>query len=147
MASIIRTFRMTAEELSVITAAATALRLSRSELVQNAVIATGHRLRIYAGAPFVPPPRVRVWTDAPGRRDESCTKRTSLTFSAVTYAILHLISEHVGLSESRVAAGASYRYVAELQKHPLIVTAELPRAVRPDFEALADIPLPEWYLG
>jgi hypothetical protein len=143
--SILRTFRMTPSECAVITAAATALRLSRSELVQNAIVATGHRLHIYAGAPVIPPPRSRVWQDAPGRREESCTKRTSFTFSVVTYGILHLISEHVGLSESRVAAGATYRYVAELQKHPLTVSVKLAQAARPNFKALAAIELPERY--
>jgi hypothetical protein len=121
----------------------------RSELIQDAVVSAGYKLGIYAGAPSMPRSKLRAWADAPERGPESCTSRMTVSFTALTYSILHLGALHVGVTEPRFAVGATFRYLADLRKHPQLLAAsdKLDRSERPDLKAFAAVELPAKYLG
>lgn len=146
MAYVIKTLRVTPEEYDVITRAAEALRAPRAQVVQDAVISAGYRLGICAGAPAAPPrPRKDAWAFLKVHREESCTMRFSISYSPTTYEVLHRAAELTGTSESRFAIGATLRYLANLQKNPLVTTANIPAQLRPDYKRLAAIALPADY--
>jgi uncharacterized protein (DUF1778 family) len=133
VAHLIKTMQVTPEEYAVIDAAAAALDMQRSTLIQEGVVEAAHRLGFYVNVNVPIRRRPQAWTDAPKRGEESASMRYCLSFSTTTFDLLQRAAAYAQVSIPIFTIGSALRYIANLKKS------------RPSVKKLAALKLPAQY--
>jgi len=119
LASPPKTIRVTPEEDRCLRKARQVLDLPLSQLVQAAVTEAAHKLGFFADVPELATKPKRPWPDIPSRREESATKRISISLDPITTDLLERATAHVEVGESLFILGATFRFVVNLKgAHP-----------------------------
>ena len=107
-----KTIRVTPEEDRCLRKAREVFDVPLSQLVQYAVSEAAHRLGFYSDVLELPAKPKRPWPDTPDRREESATKRISVSLDPFTTDLLERATTHVDVGESLFILGATFRFIA-----------------------------------
>jgi uncharacterized protein (DUF1778 family) len=119
LASPPKTIRVTPDEDRCLRKARQVLDLPLSQLVQAAVTEAAHKLGFFADVPELATKPKKPWPDVPSRREESATKRISISIDPLTTDLLERASSHLAVGESLFILGATFRFLANLRAaHP-----------------------------
>jgi uncharacterized protein (DUF1778 family) len=114
-----KTIRVTPEEDRCLRKARQVLDLPLSQLVQAAITETAHKFGFFADVPELATRPKKPWPDVPDRREESATKRISVSIDPITTDLLERATSHVGVGESLFILGATFRFLVNLKTgHP-----------------------------
>src|SRR5438105_682016 len=128
--STIISVRLTDYENAIVRKAASAMKVTLSQLFEVAATEVAHRLGFFMGEDS-PTKRKPTWNDAPQRGDSSTSKRISVTMSVLTYELTTRAAEYVNTSHPFFLIGSTLRYIATRKKvDPK--NKELVRIVLPD---------------
>ena len=116
MSSPPKTIRVTPEEDRCLRKARKVFDVPLSQLVQAAVTEAAHRFGFYADVRELASKPKKPWPDIPSRREESATKRISVSIDPLTADLLDRATAHVEVGESLFILGATFRYLVTVKK-------------------------------
>jgi uncharacterized protein (DUF1778 family) len=110
-----KTIRVTPEEDRCLRKARQMLGIPLSQLVQAAVTEAAHRIGFFADVRELPTKPKKPWADTPDRREESATKRISVSIDPITADLLKRATDHVGVGDSAFILGSTFRFLVTLK--------------------------------
>jgi uncharacterized protein (DUF1778 family) len=116
MSSPPKTIRVTPEEDRCLRKARKVLDVPLSQLVQAAITETAHKLGFYADVRELTTKPKKPWPDIPSRREESATKRISVSIDPLTADLLERATAHVEVGDSLFILGATFRFLVNVKK-------------------------------
>ncbi len=111
-----KAIRMTAEEDRCLRRAMKLLQQPLSQITQAAVVDAAYKLGFCAAVKVPPRPYRGVWPDAPERREETTSTRTTANFDPWSAQLLTRAAAYVDVGETTFVLGATFRYLADLKR-------------------------------